>query len=71
MVVLLVMDVGMPWFYRKLPVPVADDFEVCICKDEAHTLHLSGLVTHNKKVTYANISFYKAILYKWLATYQR
>ena len=27
-------QIGMPWFYRKLPVPVANDFEVCICKDE-------------------------------------
>ena len=25
----------MPWFYRKLPVPVADNFEVRICKDQA------------------------------------
>ena len=23
-------QIGMPWFYRKLPVPVADDFEVRI-----------------------------------------
>ena len=29
--------VGMPWFYKKLPVPVAEDFEVRICKDESHT----------------------------------
>ena len=29
-------QIGMPWFYRKLPVPVADDFEVRICKDLAH-----------------------------------
>ena len=27
----------MPWFYRKLPVPVADDFEVRICKSESHS----------------------------------
>ena len=26
-------QIGMPWFYRKLPVSVADDFEVRICKD--------------------------------------
>ena len=26
-------QIGMPWFYRKLIVPVADDFEVRICKD--------------------------------------
>ena len=26
-------QIGMPWFYRKLPVPAADDFEVRICKD--------------------------------------
>ena len=30
-------QIGMPWFYRKLPVPVADDFEVRICKDEARS----------------------------------
>ena len=30
-------QIGMPWFYRKLPVPVADDFEVCICKHEVYT----------------------------------
>ena len=30
-------QIGMPWFYRKLPVPVADDFEVRICKNEGHT----------------------------------
>ena len=29
--------IGMPWFYRKLPVPIADDFEVCICKDYPHS----------------------------------
>ena len=29
-------QIGMPWFYRKLPVPVADDFEVRICKDQEH-----------------------------------
>ena len=27
-------QIGMPWFYRKLPIPVADDFEVHICKNE-------------------------------------
>ena len=26
----------MPWFYRKLPVPVAEDFGVCIYKNEPH-----------------------------------
>ena len=30
-------QIGMPWFYRKLPVPVAGDFEVRICKDEGHS----------------------------------
>ena len=30
-------QVGMPWFYRKLPVPVADDFEIRICKNEGHS----------------------------------
>ena len=29
-------QVGMPWFYRKLPVTVADNFEVRICKDQDH-----------------------------------
>ena len=27
-------QIGMPWFYRRLPIPVADDFEVRICKGE-------------------------------------
>ena len=27
-------QLGMPWFYRKLPVYVAEDFEVRICKNE-------------------------------------
>ena len=27
-------QIGMPWFDRKLPVPVAEDFEVRICKNE-------------------------------------
>ena len=30
-------QIGMPWFYRKLPVPVDDDFEVRICKSEGHS----------------------------------
>ena len=30
-------QIGMPWFYRKLPVPVADDFEVRICKSSEHS----------------------------------
>ena len=30
------VQIGMPWFYRKLPVQVADDFEVRICKSEGH-----------------------------------
>ena len=28
-------QVGMPWFYRKLPIGVADNFEIRICKDHA------------------------------------
>jgi len=28
--------IGMPWFYRKLIMPAKDDFEICICKNEAH-----------------------------------
>jgi len=27
-------QIGMPWFYRKLPLPVSEDFEIRICKDE-------------------------------------
>ena len=30
-------QIGMPWFYRRLPVYVAEDFEVRICKDEAYS----------------------------------
>ena len=30
-------QIGMPWFYRNLPVPVDDDFNFRICKDEEHT----------------------------------
>jgi len=26
----------MSWFYRKLPIPVDEDFEVRICKNENH-----------------------------------
>jgi len=29
-------QIGMPWFYRRLPVPVNDDFEVRMCKDQEH-----------------------------------
>ena len=29
-------QIGMPWFHRKLPAPVDDDFEVRICKSEGH-----------------------------------
>ena len=29
-------QIGMPWFYRKLPLPVAEDFEIRICKNENH-----------------------------------
>ena len=29
-------QIGMPWFYRKLPVCVAEDFEVRICKNDVH-----------------------------------
>ena len=29
-------EIGKPWFYRKLPVPTTGDFEVRICKNEAH-----------------------------------
>ena len=30
-------QIGMPWFYRKLPLSVAEDFEVRICKDIGHS----------------------------------
>ena len=29
-------QIGMPWFYRKLPLSVAEDFEIRICKSETH-----------------------------------
>ena len=29
-------QIGMPWFYRKLPVCVNDDFEVRLCKNSDH-----------------------------------
>jgi len=29
-------QIGMLWFYRKLTVAVAEDFEVRICKDQDH-----------------------------------
>jgi len=29
-------QIGVPWFYRKLPVSVAEDFEVRICKNSNH-----------------------------------
>ena len=29
-------QIGMPWFYRKLPVCVAEDFEVHMCQDQSH-----------------------------------
>ena len=28
--------IGMPWFYRRLPQTVNEDFEVRICKDDPH-----------------------------------
>ncbi|XP_065890651.1 uncharacterized protein [Dysidea avara] len=30
-------QIGMPWFYRKLPVCVTDDFEVRICIDQSYS----------------------------------
>ena len=29
-------QIGMPWFYKKLPQQVSDDFEIRICKDSDH-----------------------------------
>ena len=29
-------QIGMPWFYRKIPVSVQDDLEVRICKNRGH-----------------------------------
>ena len=26
-------QIGMPWFYRKLPMTTTEDFEIRICKD--------------------------------------
>ena len=31
------VSIGMPWFYRKLPVSAAEDFEIRICKDQKHS----------------------------------
>ena len=28
-------QIGMPWFYKRLPRKVTDDFEVRICKDKS------------------------------------
>ena len=28
--------IGIPWFYRRLPMPVNEDFEIRMCKDEIH-----------------------------------
>jgi len=30
-------QLGMPWFYRKTPVPLSENIEVRICKDQAHS----------------------------------
>ena len=30
-------QIGMPWFYRKLQITTAKDFEVRICKNELHS----------------------------------
>jgi len=30
-------QIGMPWFYRKLLMCVAEDFEIDICKDQLHS----------------------------------
>ena len=29
-------ELGMPWFYRRTPVPLREDIEVRICKDEVY-----------------------------------
>ena len=29
-------QIGMPWFYRKLPMKTTESFEICNCKDSAH-----------------------------------
>jgi len=38
-------QIGMPWFYRKLPVSVAEDFEARICKDD--NLNEENIVVEN------------------------
>ena len=30
-------ELGMPWFYRRTPVPLSENIEVRICKDEVFT----------------------------------
>ena len=30
-------QLGMPWFYRKTPIPLREDIEVRICKDEPYS----------------------------------
>ena len=30
-------QLSMPWFYRRLPVHLAEDFEVRICKDQRYS----------------------------------
>lgn len=30
-------EIGKPWFYKKLPLPITEDFEVRICKDQLHS----------------------------------
>ena len=30
-------QLGMPWFYRRTPVPLSENIEVRICKDEQHS----------------------------------
>ena len=30
-------QLGMPWFYRRPPVPLKENIEVRICKDEPHS----------------------------------
>ena len=30
-------QLGMPWFYRRTPVPLSENIEVRICKTELHS----------------------------------
>ena len=47
-------QIGMPWFYRKLSLPVAEDFEIRICKNENQLMKIQRL----KNLSYSYIFMY-------------